>query len=142
MKKLFLSLMVLSILFPTLHAQEKTHFPATGTKSSVKKNIIKYGIASFYAKKFNGRQTASGDIYNSTKYTAACNVLPLHTWVRVTNLRNEKSVIVIINDRLHPKNKRLVDLSRSAALALGYTGRGLTRVKVEVLPDSQLSTRF
>ena len=142
MKKLFLSLVVLSIFFPTLYAQEKTHFPATGTKSSVKKSIIKYGIASFYAKKFNGRQTASGDIYNSTKYTAACNVLPLRTWVRVTNLRNEKTVIVIINDRLHPKNKRLVDLSRSAALALGYTGRGLTRVKVEVLPDSQLSTRF
>jgi rare lipoprotein A len=142
MKKLFLSLVVISIFFPTLYAQEKTHFPVTGTKSSVKKNIIKYGIASFYAKKFNGRQTASGDIYNSTKYTAACNVLPLHTWVRVTNLRNEKSVIVIINDRLHPKNKRLVDLSRSAALALGYTGRGLTRVKVEVLPDSQLSARF
>jgi len=142
MKKLFLSLVVLSIFFPGLYAQEKTHFPATATKSSVKKNIIKYGIASFYAKKFNGRQTASGDIYNSTKYTAACNVLPLHTWVRVTNLRNEKSVIVIINDRLHPKNKRLVDLSRSAALALGYTGRGLTRVKVEVLPDSQLSSRF
>jgi len=142
MKKLFLSLVVLSIFFPGLYAQEKTHFPATATKSSVKKNIIKYGIASFYAKKFNGRQTASGDIYNSTKYTAACNVLPLHTWVRVTNLRNEKSVIVIINDRLHPKNKRLVDLSRSAALALGYTGRGLTRVKVEVLPDSQLSYRF
>ena len=142
MKKLFLSLVVLSIFFPRLYAQEKRHFPATATKSSVKKNIIKYGIASFYAKKFNGRQTASGDIYNSTKYTAACNVLPLHTWVRVTNLRNEKSVIVIINDRLHPKNKRLVDLSRSAALALGYTGRGLTRVKVEVLPDSQLSYRF
>jgi rare lipoprotein A len=142
MKKLFLSLMLLSIFFSTVNAQEKIHFPATGTKNPVKKNIIKYGIASFYAKKFNGRQTASGDIYNSTKYTAACNVLPLHTWVRVTNLRNEKSVIVIINDRLHPKNKRLVDLSRSAALALGYTGRGLTRVKVEVLPDSQLSTRF
>jgi len=142
MKKLFLSLVVLSIFFPGLYAQEKTHFPATATKSSVKKNIIKYGIASFYAKKFNGRQTASGDIYNSTKYTAACNVLPLHTWVRVTNLRNEKSVIVIINDRLHPKNKRLVDLSRSAAQALAYTGRGLTRVKVEVLPDSQLSSRF
>ena len=142
MKKLFASLSLLGIFFSTVYAQEKTHFPITATKSSVKKSIIKYGIASFYAKKFNGRQTASGDIYNSTKYTAACNVLPLHTWVRVTNLRNEKSVIVIINDRLHPKNKRLVDLSRSAALALGYTGRGLTRVKVEVLPDSQLSTRL
>ena len=133
--------MLVSFFFSTMYAQEKTHFPATGTKSPIKENIIKYGIASFYAKKFNGRQTASGDIYNSTKYTAACNVLPLHTWVRVTNLRNEKSVIVIINDRLHAKNKRLVDLSRSAAVELGYTGRGLTRVKVEVLPDFQLSTR-
>lgn len=142
MKKLFLSVLLPGIFFSTMCAQEKTHFPVADTKSSVKKSIIKYGVASFYAKKFNGRPTASGDIYNSLKYTAACNVLPLHTWIRVTNLRNEKSVVVIINDRLNSKNKRLVDLSKSAAQELGYIGRGLTRVKVEVLPDIQLSTRF
>jgi rare lipoprotein A len=65
--------------------------------------------------------------------TAACNVLPLNTWIRVTNLRNSRAVIVQVNDRLHPKNKRIVDMSRIAATQLGYIGRGLTQVKVEVL---------
>ena len=142
MKKLFLFLVLLSMSFSNVHAQKKTHHhKTTGKVTSTRKPVIKYGIASFYAKKFNGRTTASGDIYNSTKYTAACNVLPLHTWIKVTNLKNEKSVIVIINDRLHAKSKRLVDLSKDAARKLGYIGRGLTRVKVEVLPDYQLSTR-
>lgn len=101
----------------------------------INKNLSKtlYGIASFYADKFNGRPTANGEIYDSNKLTAACNVLPLGTWIRVTNLRNNKSVIVKTNDRLHPRMKRLVDLSRSAAEKLGYIRRGLTQVKVEVI---------
>jgi rare lipoprotein A len=60
-------------------------------------------------------------------------VLPLGTWIKVTNLRNGKSIIVKTNDRLHPRMKRVVDLSRSAAQKIGYIGYGLTRVKVEVL---------
>ena len=101
--------------------------------SSPKDIIIKYGTASFYAHKFNGRLTANGNTYNSLKYTAACNVLPLGIWVKVTNLKNDRSIIVYINDRLHPKNKRLIDLSKAAAEKLGYVSRGLTKVKVEVL---------
>ena len=94
---------------------------------------VYYGVASYYADKFNGRQTASGEIYSHAKSTAACNVLPLGTWIRVTNLRNGKSMMLKINDRLHAKNNRLVDLTKSAAQKLGYAGRGLARVKVEVL---------
>ena len=94
---------------------------------------VLYGTASYYAEKFAGRPTATGAAYNPAKLTAACNKLPLGTWVRVTNLRNNKAVIVQVNDRLHPKNKRIVDLSRMAAEQLGYVGRGLTQVKVEVL---------
>jgi rare lipoprotein A len=94
---------------------------------------IYYGVASYYADKFNGRETASGEVYSHAKSTAACNVLPLGTWIRVTNLRNGKSIILRINDRLHAKNNRLVDLTKSAAQKLGYAGRGLARVKVEVL---------
>ena len=143
MKKLFLFLLLLSLSLPGIHAQKKTHHrKPVKAGTSARKSIIKYGTASFYARKFNGRKTASGAIYNSTKYTAACNVLPLNTWIKVTNLNNKKSVIVLINDRLNAKNKRLVDLSRYAAQDLGYIGRGLTRVKVEVLPDFQLSTRL
>lgn len=96
------------------------------------------GTASYYADKFNGRQTANGEIYDSKKMTAACNQLPLGTWIRVTNLSNNRSVVVKTNDRLHPKMQRVVDLSRAAAEKLGYIGKGLTRVKVEVLQKKDL----
>jgi rare lipoprotein A len=143
MKKLFLIPVLLSFPLSNVHAQKKTHHHKTISPGiSDKKSIIKYGTASFYAKKFNGLRTASGARYNSTKFTAACNVLPLNTWIKVTNLKNQTSVIVIINDRMHPKNKRLIDLSKGAATKLGYTGRGLARVKVEVLTDFQLSVRY
>jgi rare lipoprotein A len=94
---------------------------------------VLYGTASFYSNKFNGRKTANGEIFSQQKMTAACNVLPLGTWIRVTNLRNGRSVVVKVNDRLHEKMKRVVDLSRSAAEKLGFIRSGLTRVKVEVL---------
>lgn len=92
-----------------------------------------FGTASFYADKFTGRKTATGDNYDPQKFTAACNVLPLGTWIKVTNLRNNKSIIVRINDRLHANMNRLVDLSKVAADQLGYMQRGLAKVKVEVL---------
>ena len=94
---------------------------------------IIYGTASFYANSFNGKKTANGEIFSQKKMTAACNVLPLGTWIRVTNLRNGRSVLVRTNDRLHAKMKRVVDLSRSAAEKLNYVKSGLTQVKVEVL---------
>lgn len=97
-----------------------------------KKKIL-YGTASYYSSSFNGRKTANGEIYSSQKMTAACNVLPLGTWIKVTNLRNGRSVIVKTNDRLHTRMKRVVDLSRIAAEKLGYVKSGLTRVRVEVL---------
>ncbi|HVM89640.1 MAG TPA: septal ring lytic transglycosylase RlpA family protein [Puia sp.] len=99
-----------------------------------RKNIkIQYGIASFYANKFNGRRTANGEIFSQKKFTAASNSLPLNTWVKVTNLRNKKTVIVKITDRMHFRNKRLIDMSRIAAQQLGYTGHGLTKVRIDVL---------
>src|SRR6187551_32505 len=97
-----------------------------------KPNIL-YGTASFYSNSFNGKKTANGEIYSHKKMTAACNVLPLGTWIRVTNLRNGKSVVVKTNDRLHTRMKRVVDLSREAADKLGYVKSGLTRVRVEVI---------
>lgn len=93
------------------------------------------GVASYYHSKFQGRITASGELYDQAKMTAAHNRLPFGTMIKVTNLRNKRSVVVRVNDRLHHRNKRLVDLSRAAAVKLGYVGRGITRVKVEVLKD-------
>ncbi|MBS4065488.1 MAG: septal ring lytic transglycosylase RlpA family protein [Chitinophagaceae bacterium] len=97
------------------------------------KTKVQYGIASYYSNKFNGRKTANGEIFSQQKLTAAHNTLPLGTYVRVTNLRNKRSVIVRINDRLNARNKRLIDLSRAAASKLGFIKSGLTRVKIEVL---------
>lgn len=94
---------------------------------------VQYGVASFYANKFEGRKTYTDEIFSQQKLTGASNTLPMHTWVRVTNLRNNKSVIVRINDKMHPHNKRLIDLSLAAAKRLGYAGRGLTRVRIDVL---------
>jgi rare lipoprotein A len=110
--------------------QEKKTVKAKRNKNTGK---IQYGTASYYHSKFEGRKTSSGQLYDGSKYTAAHNGLPLNTWIKVTNLRNKRSVIVKVNDRLHHKNDRIVDLSRVAAQDLGYLGRGLTRVKVEVL---------
>lgn len=102
-------------------------------KKGTGKVKVQYGIASFYSNKFNGRKTASGEIFSQQKFTAAHNSLPLGTYVRVTNLRNKRTVIVKINDRLHARNKRLIDLTRAAAQKLGFIKSGLTRVKIEVL---------
>jgi rare lipoprotein A len=102
---------------------------------------MQFGTASYYHPKFAGRKTASGEPYNPEEMTAAHNGLPMNTWIRVTNLRNNRSVIVRVNDRMHHRNKRLVDLSKTAAKQLGYVSGGLTRVKVEVLgknyPDEE-----
>jgi len=97
-----------------------------------------FGTASYYADKFNGRETYNGEIYDSRKMTAACNVLPMSTWIRVTNLSNNRWVIVKVNDKLHARMTRVVDLSRVAAEKLGYIGKGLTRVKVEVLQKVEI----
>ena len=109
--------------------------PAIGQSSpalSKKTAKVLYGTASFYANKFEGRQTANGEIFTQTKLTAACNVLPLGTWIRVTNLRNGRSVVVKVNDRLHFRMKRVADLSTAAARQIGHHD-GLVRVKVEVI---------
>lgn len=107
--------------------------PLKDTLSEGSNDKLLYGQASFYANKFNGRKTASGEIFSQKKMTCACNVLPLGTWIKVMNVENKKSVIVKVNDRLHPKMKRLVDLTNACAVELGYAHKGVIRVKVEVM---------
>ena len=96
-------------------------------------SFVETGEASWYGPGFHGRKTASGEIFSHEKLTAACNVLPLGTWVKVTNLKNGKSIIVKTNDRLHTKTRRIIDLTRAGAKKLDYIHKGLTRVKIEVL---------
>ncbi|MBL7759299.1 MAG: septal ring lytic transglycosylase RlpA family protein [Sediminibacterium sp.] len=94
------------------------------------------GTASFYSARLDGTKTSTGEIYRNKKFTGASNSLKLNTWVRVTNLRNGKTVVVRINDRMHPNMKkrgRVIDLSRIAAKELDFISRGLTKVKLEVI---------
>jgi rare lipoprotein A len=115
------------------HAVSAQDSTRNSKKNGSSKAKIQYGIASFYSNKFNGRKTSNGEIFNQQKLTGAHNSLPMGTYVRVTNLRNGKSVVVKINDRLHHRNKRIIDLTRAAAQKLGFLKSGLTRVKLEVL---------
>lgn len=93
------------------------------------------GIASFYAKKFHGRQTASGEIFHVDSLTAAHKFLPFGTLVRVTNLSNGKEVYVRINDRGMKGLKRIIDLSPAAARELNMLNHGVARVRVEEIPE-------
>ncbi len=101
-----------------------------------KKYYIHYkqiGYASWYGKKFQGRPTASGEIYNMYALTAAHRTLPLGTYVRVTNLSNGKSVVVKINDRGPYVKGRIIDLSYAAAKKIGMVEKGVQKVKIETI---------
>jgi rare lipoprotein A len=91
------------------------------------------GIASFYAMHFQFRKTSSGERFNQLALTAAHRTLPFGTKVRVTNLMNNRSVIVKINDRGPFIDKRIIDLSRYAFSKIGDTDSGLINVKIEVI---------
>ncbi len=94
------------------------------------------GIASWYGKKFHGQRTSSGEPYDMFKMTAAHPTLPIPSYVRVTHVASGKQVIVRINDRGPFHSGRVIDLSYTAALKLGYLGRGSGEVEVErLLPD-------
>lgn len=91
------------------------------------------GKASFYADKFEGAMTASGEKYKHSKKTGAHKTLPFGTKVRVTNLENNKTVEVVINDRGPYVEGRIIDLSKSAAEELDYINKGIAEVKLEVI---------
>ena len=91
------------------------------------------GFASFYANKFNGKKTASGIVHNNEDYVAAHRNLPFGTFVRVTNVRNNKEVIVRITDRGPFLRKRVIDLSRSAAEKIGMVQKGIAEVKIDII---------
>lgn len=103
------------------------------TKTDVAEANIVIGRASYYAAKFHGKRTASGETYNSKLMTAAHRTLPFGTQIKVTNLRNKKSVVVRVNDRGPHVRGRIVDLSRAAAQLIGITRTGTARVELEIL---------
>ena len=104
--------------------------------------MMETGLASWYGPKFHGKRTASGEVFNQEKFTAAHRTLPWGSRVKVTNLANGKSVDVRINDRGPFGKGRIIDVSRAAARALGMVGRGITTVRVECLSDSEISNEL
>lgn len=94
---------------------------------------VQKGLASFYAKKFNGRKTSSGERFSNDSLTAAHKTLPFGTWLRVTNLKNDSTVLVRVNDRLPRWSKRNIDLTQKAARHLNFIKAGLARVTIEVM---------
>jgi len=94
---------------------------------------IQYGKASFYADKFQGRTTANGEKYDHSKLTAAHLSLPFGTEIKVTNLTNNKNIVVRINDRGPFVEGRVIDLSKKAAQQLDFIPLGIVEVKIEVL---------
>ncbi|CAI8706072.1 septal ring lytic transglycosylase RlpA family protein [Pseudomonas serboccidentalis] len=93
------------------------------------------GVASYYGAKHHGKRTASGEAFNQNSLTAAHRQLPFGTRVKVTNLKNEKSCIVRINDRGPHTRGRLIDVSREAAERLGMLSSGTARVRIQALDD-------
>lgn len=98
------------------------------------------GYASYYANKFNGRITTSGERFSNKQLTAAHRSLPFGTLVKVTNTKTGKWVILKINDRGPRSRKRIIDVTRRAAKHLGMlNGKGIVWVRVEELPSQNLS---
>lgn len=106
------------------------------TRGATLSRDARVGVASYYAHAHQGRRTASGERFDMDELTAAHRTLPFGTRVRVTNLANGRRAVVRINDRGPYKGKRIIDLSYAAARELGMVGRGITRVRLEVVGGS------
>jgi rare lipoprotein A len=107
------------------------------TLKKIEPGFTQQGVASWYGPGFHGKKTASGETYDMHEYTAAHNVLPLHTLVKVTNMDNGKEVLVRINDRGPFVNDRVIDLSLSAARGLGMEKPGTAPVRLTVVDSAK-----
>lgn len=101
--------------------------------------FIQEGTASYYAPKFQGRRTASGEVFHLDSLTAAHKLLPFGTMLRVINQKNGKEVVVRVNDRLPASSKRAIDLSYLAAKEVDMIREGLIRVKIEATTVAQMN---
>lgn len=120
----------------TLSKGAKKPYIAKGREYFPMESLVPYrerGIGSWYGMRYNGARTANGETYDVLKLTAAHPTLPLPSYVRVTNLDNNRSIIVRVNDRGPFLEGRLIDLSYAAAMRLGYGNKGSAPVEVELI---------
>ena len=112
---------------------------ASKKKKNRKSKPYQEGTASWYGEQFQGKQTASGEPYDMLAFTAAHPALPLGTFVKITNLRNGRAVVVRINDRGPVVDGRIIDVSYNAARALGFKERGLQKVRLDLVQPTTLA---
>ena len=120
-----------SLLSSLVQSPDSGEQPQTSSHSN--KHPVEHGYAAFYSQSLEGHKTACGGVYSSTELTAAHRTLPCGAKLRVTNLRNGKSVRVTVNDHGPTSHDRVIDLSYAAAQALDFIQQGTTLVKVEFL---------
>jgi len=126
--------------YPVSRMGNKSPYSVFGKQYTVMPTARGYseeGIASWYGMKFQGRLTSNGEVFNVYKATAAHKSLPLPSFVRVTNLTNNESMIVRVNDRGPFVDDRLIDVSYGVAVRLGFAEQGTTRVRVEHIDVSR-----
>ncbi len=116
------------VVFITISCQKKASIQMVSPSIPIQE-----GISSWYGPGFDGRKTANGEIFDMTELTAAHKKLAFGTIVRVTNLENSKSVVVIINDRGPRSPKRVLDLSKAAAEEINMIDAGLVKVSISVV---------
>ncbi len=110
-----------------------TVFGQTYSVLPTEEGYLARGVASWYGEKFHGHRTANGEIYDMYKASAAHTSLPIPSFLRVTNLENNRSLVVRVNDRGPFHGGRIVDLSYAAAVKLGFADQGTARVRLEAI---------
>ena len=139
MRRFMTIILAIAFAIPSLTAQNRpadppaTNSPKNAVKKSSKKHWYQVGKASWYGKQFQGKETASGESFDMYDLTAAHRDLPLGSMVRVTNLANDRQVMVRINDRGPVYRSRIIDLSYEAAKVLGLRSVGVQMVRIEVV---------
>lgn len=133
-------LMGMLCIFSTNSYAKKTTKKPTVLKTAVGYDQV--GTASWYGAELHGRPTVTGKRFNMNALTAASRVLPLGSYVQVTNLSNNKSVVVQINDRGPFHSNRIIDLSHAAAKQLAFLGKGVTRVHIVGIEDKDAPMRL
>ncbi len=120
-------------------ATDVTPDPQTKPQTVKPRRWFEIGQASWYGRKFQGRKTAAGETYDMNGLTCAHRTLPLGSWIRVTNLKNRKSVFVRVNDRGPVPSNRIVDLSFGAAQRVGLLGIGKVKLETVRNGDSEMA---
>lgn len=132
-------ILALTAVFYSYHCLPSSRFSSNGSNNwqssphDYYEGEVLYGESSYYANEFQGRRTANGEIFDMCKKTAAHRSFPFNTLLEVTNLENNQSVIVRVNDRGPFAGNRILDLSYAAAKEIGMISEGVVKVRIKIL---------